>query len=254
MPPWQQDFDVYLAMIEELPASFVVDLAAAQHAPLASHPLLLTIRVEMLMKRDDGLRHADELDALGELEDQFCDALEDKVQSIYIGRVVHDGHTTMFFYVPAAHRASLDNLPTLTGAPPDGYTPGWAVADDPGWDHYTGFMAPDVYAMQSIQNRRLVAIFTDEGDVLSAEREVDHLAFFASQAQAEGASAALRSAGFATDPVEPPANDRGWGLQFHRADALADGRPDDFVTEIFELIDPFEGHYDGWGAVHVKPN
>lgn len=254
MPPWQQDFDVYLAMIEELPASFVVDLAAAEHAPLATHPLLLTVRIEMQLKREDGLRHADELDVLGEIEDQFCDTLEDKVDAIYIGRVVHDGHTTMFFYVPHGYRAALDDLPAVTGAPPDGYVPEWAVADDTGWTHYSGFMAPDVYAMQTIINRRTVAIFTEQGDVLTAEREIDHLAFFESEVQAEGAGAALRGAGFATDAVEPPANDRGWSLQFHRADALADGRPDDFVIEIFELIGPFEGTYDGWGAAQVKPN
>jgi hypothetical protein len=33
---------------------------------------------------------------------------------------------------------------------------------------------------------------------------------------------------------------------------LAGGRPDEFVAEIFAIIKPLEGSYDGWGATHVK--
>lgn len=252
MDRWEQDFDFYMAMIEDLPASFVLDLAASQHAPVVTHPLLLSIRIPMLMQREDGLRHADELDVLGAIEDQFCEALEQKVDAIYAGRVVHDNNTTMFFYVPAAHRAALDELPQVTGAPPEGYLPKWAVADDPAWDHFLGFMAPDPYAHQTIWNRRLLTIFTEKGDVLTAAREVDHLAFFESQPQAEGAAAALRAAGFTTDAIEAPKDERGWSMQFHRDDSLADGRPDDFVAEIFELLAPFDGDYDGWGATHIQ--
>jgi len=252
MERWEQDFDFYMAMIEDRPASFVLDLGAAKHVPVATHPLLLSIQVGMLMPREDGLRDAREVDALGALEDQFVEALEAKVEAIYVGRVVHDGKTTMFLYVPEPHRALLGALPDLTGAPPDGYLPKWAVADDPDWEHYRGFMAPDAYAHQTIWNRRLVAIFTEKGDVLTASREVDHLAFFPSRDQAEQAAAVLRDAGFTTDELGEPRDDGAWGLQFHRDDTLADGRPDHFVAPIFEQIRPLDGTYDGWGATHIQ--
>jgi hypothetical protein len=261
MATWEQDFDFYMAMIEDLPASFVVDLAAAPEAPVATHTLLLSIRVEMAMRREDGLRDARELDALGALEDQFVEALEDKVDAIYIGRVVHDGNTTMFLYVPEAHRAALENLPDLTGAPAEPYLPKWAVADDPQWEHYIGFMAPDDYAQQTIWNRRLIAIFEEKGDVLDATREVDHMTYFPTKEKAEEAAVALRKNGFNTDEIAPPTKEGAaegdlaeerWGLQFHRDDMLAGGRPDEFVAEIFGIIQPLEGTYDGWGATHVK--
>ncbi len=253
MASWEQDFDFYMAMIEELPASFVIDLQAARHAPVASHPILLSVRVPMQLRRDDGLRDGQELDALAAVEDQFVDALEDKVEAIYAGRVVHDGNTTLFFYVPEHHRAALDDLPTLTGEPPEPYLAKWAVADDPDWEHYLGFLAPDAYALQTIWNRRLVAIFEEKGDVLAAAREVDHMVYFPTRAQAEEASVVLREHGFATDELEPPTDDREtWGLQFHRDDVLSDGRPDEFVAEIFGVIGPLDGTYDGWGATHIK--
>lgn len=201
MDRWEQDFDFYMARIEGQPASFVIDLAAAVHAPVASHPIQLSIRVPMLSPRPDGLRDGGELDALGALEDQFVAALEAKVDAIYVGRVVHAGDTTLYLYVPEAHRDALESLPELTGAPPEGYDPSWGVGDDPDWDQYRGFLAPDEYAHQSIWNRRLVKIFVDGGDQLEVVREVDHLATFASREAAEQAASALTAAGYRCDPV-----------------------------------------------------
>ncbi len=147
---------------------------------------------------------------------------------------------------------SSTRCPISPARPPEPYLPKWAVADDPAWDHFTGFLAPDAYALQTIWNRRLLAIFADKGDVLAATREVDHMVYFPSRARAEAAVAVLRAHGFATDEIDAPKDDAGgWGLQFHRDDALADGRPDEFVAEIFELIGPLDGRYDGWGATHI---
>jgi hypothetical protein len=94
--------------------------------------------------------------------------------------------------------------------------------------------------------------------VLDVLREVDHMAFFPTQEQADAAAEKLRASGFNCDDLEPPSKkdgteeERGWGLQFHRDDMLAGGRPDEFVAEIFAIIKPLEGSYDGWGATHVK--
>ncbi len=323
MSRWELDFDFYLARIEDKPASFVVDLSAEAHAPVATHPLQLTIRVPMLRPRPDGLRDASELEDLGDLEDQFVEALAEKLDAIYVGRVVHDGNTLLFLYVPEEHRDALDELPALTGDPPGDYEPSWGVSDDPDWVQYSEFLAPDEYARQSIWNRRLVNIFGEKGDQLDQPREIDHLAYFPSREAAEQAAAALTAAGFRCDPITEPGeeqdegddaelgdeaadadetaeadealaeaiasanaqaaaegeddeddededdedesdedesdedesdeedeNDERWGLQFHRDDALADGRPDEFVGEILDIILPLDGAYDGWGAEH----
>jgi hypothetical protein len=296
MAHWEQDFDFYMAQIEDKPASFVVDLNAAAAAPLESHPLRLAIRVPMLRPRADGLRDASELDELGALEDQFVEALADKIDAIYVGRVVHDGDTTLYLYVPAEHRVAMEDLPVLTGAPPGDHEPQWGVAEDPAWDVYLELLYPDAYAHQTIWNRRLLRVFSEQGDQLDVAREIDHMAFFPTREAAEQAAAALTAAGFRVDAVtardeedeedeedeqdeasagetedddetedgdeteddddEAEANDADgddderWALQFHRDDALADGRPDDFVAEILDIILPLGGRYDGWGAEH----
>jgi hypothetical protein len=351
MVTWEQDFDFYLAELDDKPASFVIDLNAAAAAPMASHPLRLSIRVPMLRPREDGLRDAGELDDLGALEDQFVEALAEKVDAIYVGRMVHDGNTDLYLYVPEAHRDALEDLPALTGAPPGDYVPQWDVVEEPGWDLYTEFLFPDEYAHQSIWNRRLLNVFSENGDQLEVAREIDHNASFPSREAAEAAAAALRAAGFAVDEIGEPGEDGDddeaddsddgladgddgdddaalddenamggagadaeeddgdddaseasaddddaddgddddddevadddddadeadddddadeadddadadgddepdddaprWSLEFHRDDALADGRPDEFVAEILDIILPLGGSYDGWGA------
>jgi hypothetical protein len=251
-PRWRQDFDFYLVEMEGRPASFVVDLAAGAHAPLASHPLRIDIRVPMLSPRPDGLRSASELDALGDLEDGLTRRLEAALDTIYVGRAVFAGHTILHYYAPGTARARKDELPTLSGtvAP---YRPSWAVDDDPGWSVYLEVLTPDPYEHATIWNRRLLRSFEEGGDHLHRPRPVDHYAFFPGSDQAERAATALRAAGFATEPVVAPREDGdAWGLTFHRDDALAGGRPDQFCAEILDIVLPEGGDYDGWGAPHVR--
>lgn len=243
-----------MAAIDDSPASFVVDLAAGRHAPVVSHPLLLEINVKMLRPRPDGLRDRSELDQLGALEDQFVDALTTKVDAIYVGRTVHAGETTLYLYVPASHRRALDTLPALTGAPAGDYAPSWSVDEDPEWRQYLDFLLPDERTRQSIENRRLIARFTDLGDHLDIVREVDHLAYFAGFTEADRASSALVAAGFRVDVHTVAGGARetgdGWAVAFRRDEVLSDGRPDEFVAEILDIIVPLGGTYDGWGAEH----
>ncbi len=257
MPPtWEQDFDVYMAMMDDKPASFMIDLAAGGELPVASHPLRLVISVPMINPRPDGLRDGGELDALGQLEDHFTERLEAEVDAIFVGHVIHDGETTMYFYAPEAHRARLDELPEITGDAGD-YEPSWGVDDDPSWECYREFLVPDEYSRQAIWNRRLQKVLGENGDRMEEAREIDHFAYFPGRELAEQAAAALRAAGFETDDVDPPDAGDGeaepWGLQFHRVDAVAGDRPDEFSHEILDIILPLQGDYDGWGAPHVGP-
>lgn len=249
MAPWEQDFDVYLGELEGEPASFVVDLAARDHAPLASHPLLLTLAVPMRHARPDGLRASDELPAFGAIEDQVVERLGADHDAIYVGRVVHGGVTTLYHYLPAGHRPSMEELFAAIGPLPGGYDVTAAFADDPEWKQAVE-LAPGPLAEQTIWNRRLLRIFEDRGDSLEIAREVDHMAYFPSRGGADRAATDLRASGFRVDDTHATDDGKAWGLAFHRDDTLAAGRPDEFVAEIFAILGRHAGRYDGWGAEH----
>ncbi|UBQ01282.1 DUF695 domain-containing protein [Curtobacterium sp. TXMA1] len=50
--PWTQQFDFYIAVDDGWPASVVVDMAALEHAPVASHPTVMLLHVPILGAAD----------------------------------------------------------------------------------------------------------------------------------------------------------------------------------------------------------
>ncbi len=241
--PWEPNFGFYLTTLDEHPASFVVDLNAE---PTESHSLRLQLRVPLRTPRADGLRDAAELEPMGALEDRIVEALTEKVDALYVGRLVSRGATEFFLYVPSEHGPLLDDLEALLG-PVAPYEVEYLAAEDPDWGMYTEFLYPDAYSLQSIANRSLLEQLAKAGDVMSVARTIDHLAFFESAAQANEAASRLKAAGFSTDELDTREGDR-VGLQFHRDDALSDGQADAFVAEVLDIIGPLDGEYDGWGC------
>ena len=246
-PGWSENFDFYEGSSGEDRAIVTLDLAAARHAPVATHPLRLQFRVEMHHPRADGLRGADEAPALFALEDRIVDAVRATLDGLYIGRVVAQGFTEFYFYVPAAHREQTQNAGDLVGdvAP---YQLEWLAEDDPDWARYA-MLFPNRFALQTILNRRLVDQMEESGDQLEVPREIDHAARFPSRMQAAAASEALAAAGYRVDPPqEPEGAGQPWLLEFHRQERCDGEEPDRFTFAVLDLIEPHEGDYDGWGS------
>jgi uncharacterized protein (TIGR01619 family) len=250
---WSPNFDVYRAVVDDRPAVFLVDLAAADHAPLDSHPIRLQVRVKLSSAREDGLRDASEADAINELEDVLVQRLEKAVDSVYVGRFTNAGHTVFVFYFPATHAEKVESsLPELVGALPHGYDPEWLTDEDADWDYYVEFLAPDLFARQQIENRRLLDELVSQGDLLDSMRTVDHRAYFPDEESATSAAEQLADAGFEIDEPGYPDEAGRVPLDFRRIEQLADGRPDEFCAEVLEIVLPLDGEYDGWGTSVVR--
>jgi regulator of RNase E activity RraB len=250
---WSPNFDVYRAVVDDLPAVFLVDLAAAEHAPLETHPIRLQIRVKLASAREDGLRDAGEADAINAVEDALVQRLEARVDAVYVGRFTNAGHTVFVFYFPAAHAQEVEkSLPEMVGPLPHGYEPEWLTDEDADWDYYVQFLAPDLFAHQQIENRRVLDEMVSQGDLLDSIRTVDHLVFFPDEDAAASAAASLRESGFEVDEPSEPDGEGRVGLEFHRPEKLSDGRPDEFCAEVLEIVVPLEGEYDGWGTIVVR--
>ena len=247
--PWEQDFDAYLTFLDEAPASFIVDLAAAAHAPLEGLDRRVQIRVPMLNPRDDGLRSAEEAETLAALEDAIVDLLEPRCAALFVGHLISGGVLHIVCYAASARIA--DEAALLEGLDAGSYEVAWIVEEDPEWGMYFEFLFPDPLDFQLIQNRRLLKNFSDSGDELEAERTVDHCALFEARAEAERAAQSLGDEGFTVDPLAPDESGH-WVLNFHRNERLDEGRPDAFCLEIIELLEPYEASYDGWGAPLIR--
>lgn len=249
MERWAQHFGEYERAVDGRPARIAFDLAAAAHAPLASHPLRVEVALAVGLRDAAGWPQADDAARLEAIEDVLVELLETQADAIYVGRCVEADAWTLVCYAPPEHRADLRALP---GRIELARAARWTVDDDPQWTGHAA-LQPAPQVRQAIDNRRTVARFAAEGDVLTRPRPIDHVAYFASEAAAQAAAVGLTAAGFRCDEVEgdrDDADDREcWSLEFHHTDALDGDRPDRFTRAILEVLLPLGGSYDGWTAL-----
>jgi hypothetical protein len=276
--PWRPEFDIFERREDDARVMILVDLAAH---PLESHPLRMEVFVDLQRPRPDGLRDESELDEFSAAEDLIIGSVQEKLDGLYLGRYTVGGQVTFLFHLPEEQAEAarlLGDLVPDTGA----YELEWGLETDPEWLRWQEAFLPDPYELQGILNRRLLRQFEEGGDDLAAKRRVDHFALFETEEAAKKAAAALEAKGFRIDGLglaedededldasgvddEPSDEDviedeeeegaPEWHLAFSREDALADGRPDEFVGEVLDVVHEHGGAYDGWGAPHVdKPS
>jgi hypothetical protein len=155
---WEPDFDFYDARFDDTRVAIFLDLAARDHAPVATHPVRLHVRVAMQSPREDGLRADEEADALFAAEDAIVRYLETTHDAIYVGRVVTRGYTTWAFYVAEGASRPLAGAPSV--AP---YKLEWTGEPDPAWGYYREFLFPDEEAHKALLGRRAVDRITRAG-------------------------------------------------------------------------------------------
>lgn len=253
--PWEQDFDVYLTRLDESPISVVVDLDAASHAPVGTHPYLLRVRIVMKKPDENGLRSRNEFEALNALEDALLEGLAPALDAIHVGHMILRGVIDLVLYCPPGVVGQSWEIERLIEEIRGDYDVEPILQEDAEWHLYREIMFPDPYDLQFILNRRLLDLITRNGDDLASTRPVDHLALFRAEEEAEMASNELSAVGFTVDPPsleETQSGEQVWAVPFHRAEALEGRAMDRVVAEILDVILPLGGSYDGWGCPTVK--
>jgi hypothetical protein len=244
--PWTQHFDFYVAVEDGRPVSVVVDMAAIEHVPVASHPTVLLVRVPMKNPNPNGLRSDAEFDAMSTVEDVLVNALESNTSAIYWGRQIHRGVTDFMFQLEDEPGPALfERLRPFLSVP--GYTVQPKLRMDPEWELYAG-QYPSTYHEHTMTNRALQTQLREMGDRLTKRRVIDHVALFPEPGSADIAAQTLRRRRFRINELEGPDEAGAWVLHFQRKEACDGDRPDAFTAEILEAIEPNDGVYDGWGC------
>jgi hypothetical protein len=246
MKRWQSDFDVYEVRLEAHRAMVRLDLAARAHAPVATHPLRMTVGTILRSPHVDGLRTSEEAPALFALEDELIPTLERELDAIFVCAIVARARQRWTFYIPADRQERAE---AAVASCESSYPLQTALVADAQWSGYLRFY-PAERTMQTIWNRRLVATLKKKGDLSSMERTIDHRAYFPSESTALQATAALQVRGFVAK-APTVTEERGWALDFTRSDACEPPLPDRWTVEILDIVEPLGGEYDGWGCVVV---
>jgi len=176
-----ENWDFYLARVDDQPASIYVDLGIAEEAPLVAYMHMSYVRLFMNSPRPNGLSSDEEFDLLIAIEDHLKNELTGEGSAVYVGRNTSDRCRDLYFYssVPSEWKERVNvAMQSFSDYRFDADT-----REDREWQTYFGFLYPSGAALREIldrrtesqrdQNRLVVNALEERGDPLSEPREID---------------------------------------------------------------------------------
>ena len=250
-----QNWDFFMCRIEGAPASIRTNLALIEVAPLEELTQRLQFCIKMQNPRPDGLSSNEEYPILCDIEDAIGEKAE-ATGAVLAGVVRSEGFLELWFYTQNAKtlaKTCEEALQTF-----EGYQSGYNIAEDPEWEDYFGFLYPDEFSYQTMQNRKVLMQLEKNGDKMEVPREIDHFFYFKEAAQQQAFAKEAEAKGFKVrfNDDEFVEDRKAEGKEYpYMVEATREDSPlaiDDIVWDLLELASPFEGNYDGWGCVNVQ--
>ena len=250
-----QNWDFFMCRIEGAPASIRTNLALIEVAPLEGLTQRLQFYIKMQNPRPDGLSSNEEYPILCDIEDAIGEKAE-ATGAVSAGVVKSEGFLELWFYTQNAEALAKTCEEALQAF--EGYQSGYNIAEDPEWEDYFGFLYPDEFSYQTMQNRKVLMQLEKNGDKMEVPREIDHFIYFKEAAQQQAFAKEAEAKGFKVrfNNDEFVEDRKAEGKEYpYMVEATREDSPlaiDDIVWDLLELASPFEGNYDGWGCVNVQ--
>ena len=250
-----QNWDFFMCRIEGAPASIRTNLALIEVAPLEGLSQRLQFYIKMQNPRPDGLSSNEEYPILCDIEDAIGEKAG-ATGAVLAGVVRSEGFLELWFYTQNAEalaKTCEEALQTF-----EGYQSGDNIAEDPEWEDYFGFLYPDEFSYQTMQNRKVLMQLEKNGDKMEVPREIDHFFYFKEAAQQQAFAKEAEAKGFKVrfNDDEFVEDRKAEGKEYpYMVEATREDSPlaiDDIVWDLLELASPFEGNYDGWGCANVQ--
>ena len=250
-----QNWDFFMCRIEGAPASIRTNLALIEVAPLERLSQRLQFYIKMQNPRPDGLSSNEEYPILCDIEDAIGEKAG-ATGAVLAGVVRSEGFLELWFYTQNAEalaKTCEEALQTF-----EGYQSGYNIAEDPEWEDYFGFLYPDEFSYQMMQNRKVLMQLEKNGDKMEVPREIDHFFYFKEAAQQQSFAKEAEAKGFKVrfNDDEFVEDRKAEGKEYpYMVEATREDSPldiNDIVWDLLELASPFEGNYDGWGCVNVQ--
>lgn len=237
-PPWTQHFGTFHAWIAEDELCTVTVDAAADPGLRGAHTKVVSVMHALRSPDARGQVGAEERADLDALDAAILERLRAAGDPWFVGRRVERGDRYLFFYL---EETSADVV--LDGAWPAGYALRWFAAADPEWDEFRESLAPTPLQHALLLSGGQLAERLTLGDDLGAERPVDHVVVLPTEQAADEAATGLRVAGFTVTPESD-----GVSLSATRTHAVDILSVEAAMVDVFRVIAPLGGEYDGWGA------
>lgn len=236
----RDDFDFYPCMVDGAPASIYVNLRY-EAAVIDSADTRYDVVLSMHDGGSYGIGTAAETAELDTIEEALI-ARARELGATYVGRLRTRREWTSTWYGPAGQAEALRGSVGAQGL----RTVTVQHELDRAWRYYHELLVPDAERRRWMDDRRMVQILAEQGDVLCMPRRVDHRATFATEAARDGFLVTARAAGFEPGDAAPdaPAN----AAYLHRNDAIELDHIHDVVMTLVDAALLHGGRYEGWIA------
>ena len=250
-----QNWDFFMCRIEGAPASIRTNLALIEVAPLEGLTQRLQFYIKMQNPRPDGLSSNEEYPILCDIEDAIGEKAG-ATGAVLVSVIKSEGVLELWFYCDNAE--TLVDICQKTLGNFEGYLYQDFSVEDPEWEDYFGFLYPDEFSYQTMQNRKVLMQLEKNGDKMEVPREIDHFIYFKEADQQQAFAKEAEAKGFKVrfNDDEFVEDRKAEGKEYpYMVEATREDSPldiDDIVWDLLELASPFEGEYDGWGCVNVQ--
>ena len=250
-----QNWDFFMCRIEGAPASIRTNLALIEVAPLEGLTQRLQFCIKMKNPRPDGLSSNEEYPILCAIEDAIGEKAK-AAGAVLVSVIKSEGVLELWFYCDNAE--TLVDICQKTLGNFEGYLYQDFSVEDPEWEDYFGFLYPDEFSYQTMQNRKVLMQLEKNGDKMEVPREIDHFFYFKEAAQQQAFAKEAEAKGFKVrfNDDEFVEDRKAEGKEYpYMVEATREDSPlniDDIVWDLLELASPFEGDYDGWGCANVQ--
>ena len=250
-----QNWDFFMCRIEGVPASIRTNLALIEVAPLEGLTQRLQFCIKMKNPTPEGFPSNEEYPILCAIEDAIGEKAE-AAGAVLVSVIKSEGVLELWFYCDNAE--TLVDICQKTLGNFEGYLYQDFSVEDPEWEDYFGFLYPDEFSYQTMQNRKVLMQLEKNGDKMEVPREIDHFIYFKEAAQQQAFAKEAEAKGFKVrfNDDEFVEDRKAEGKEYpYMVEATREDSPldiDDIVWDLLELASPFEGDYDGWGCANVQ--
>ncbi|WP_165383047.1 DUF695 domain-containing protein [Acinetobacter sp. WCHAc060033] len=244
------DWDFYLCDIDGKTGSYFLNLALINIIPIVEKNAFLWIELTLNQPTEDGMSSQQEYDTLISLEDQLIPQITELFNAIYVGRLTHSGTRDFYFYL---NENIYDaKLVEKTIHKFSDYQIKFGLKNDPLWDIYRETIYPNIYAMQSLTNDRVIRNLENHGDTLVAERPVEHWCYFETSEGRDKFIKTIQTEGFEINSQSyHEENKKPYCVQLVRTDSVELDNINGVTWALLELCIENGGEYDGWETLVI---
>ena len=175
-PCMTENWKSYFSNVNDKFASIALNLGLRPSVPMSDKPWLLWVWICLQSPNAEGLTTNSEAKVIWGIEKELEKALDAACGGIHCGRITTDGKRELYFYgktdsgFEAAVGAVMSSI--------DGYQFDLGTQREPDWNQYLNVLYPSDESMQRVGNLDVLETFEKQGDMLEAEREVQHWIYF----------------------------------------------------------------------------